>query len=168
MHGMLGCEGSLRATLGACKRHGRVYLNLFDLLFHNQFPPSPSIAGIKTPMLQLGLLIFNKEAVMANNSAFPVVSNIISEGVSNACDATKMSGGTTIVTGVFVGAGFILAPHLLAIYGGLALIGAAGRGSCQGGEDGNLRYFIHPRTGEKLRVISVQTVDEFIADPANA
>ncbi len=160
--------GSLGAAQDACKRRDGVYLNPFGQLFHNPFLPSTSIADFKTPMRQLGLLIFNKGAVMANNSAFPVVSNIIAEGVGNACDATKMSGGTTIVTGVFVGAGFILAPHLLAIYGGLALIGAAGRGSCPSGEDGNLRYFIHPRTGEKLKIISVQTVDEFIADPANA
>ena len=105
---------------------------------------------------------------MANSSSFPIVSNIIAEGVGNLADATRMSGGAMIGTGLCVGVGLVCAPHLLAVYGAMALLGAAGRGSCQSDEEGNLRYIVHPRTGKRVTVISVQTVDEFIADPANA
>jgi hypothetical protein len=45
----------------------------------------------------------------------------------------------------------------------MALLGAAGRGSSYA-----CRYGITPGDDREVTIIRVQTIDEFIADPANA
>lgn len=94
-------------------------------------------------------------------NAIQYPASVLGDAITNMGDAGKLSGVGMIATGICVGAGFVFAPHLLALNGAIALFGSLGRAA---GEDAKIGESYKDEFGRSVTVIGEQTGAAYLAE----